>query len=283
MIDVGGAGHSLSPEQFLTFLTAVQKTAGVSLDPPSGWATVATVINSLTPLAWPLTIGLVAWAYRPQLRQMFDRVIEVEGPGFKAKIGEKIEREVAASGQQARVDDRGPTPDELERAQQVGDLAAQTDTATILAQVSKLAAEYERIRASLPSGRERTVQMNGVASKMRAIGIAASPLRYELSASPSPGKRLQAIESLQVQTDIDMVQWLLERVMTETPFLSYHALIAIHLAARTPNARTTPWIFEAVLKALDTPPKGFDKDPPRVEMLKLLRDQISGLSQPRRN
>ncbi|MGO8797703.1 MAG: hypothetical protein ACLQJL_01285 [Roseiarcus sp.] len=271
--DVSPANHPLSGEQFADLLEAIR-----SADSSSGWMSegskaLASLIGAVASLAWPVAIFAAVWTFRPQVRQLLGRVKEGEAFGIKFKI----ENELAASAQEAQVQDTGPTAGEIRRAGEVAELATQTDSATILEQVSRLAAEYEHVRASLPSGSERTRLMNGVAAKMRTIGVAAFRFRYDLSVSPSPGKRLQAIASLQVATDFDLTDWLTDKVMTETPFVSFHALIAIYSASQSAYARDQLWRFDAVLRRLDTPPPGLDKDPPRVEMLRRLRERVNAL------
>ena len=86
-------------------------------------------------------------------------------------------------------------------------------------QVDELAAEHERVRGSMRVSDTRTRAMEVVVSKMRTIGRAAYPLRHELSVSASPGHRLQAIASLQVMPDYDLLDWLANRIDQERPFV----------------------------------------------------------------
>ena len=99
-------------------------------------------------------------------------------------------------------------------------------------QLRVLAEEYERLRATLPAGPERTRRMELVASQMRALAPVAYGLLDELMRSSSPGERLAAITFLQVRPQLDALDWLAERVTKEKPFVSYHAALALHYAVR---------------------------------------------------
>jgi hypothetical protein len=59
-------------------------------------------------------------------------------------------------------------------------------------QLVGFANEYERIRATMPSGDERTRRMEVVVAKMRTLSIAGYPLLDDFSKSSSPGQRLAA-------------------------------------------------------------------------------------------
>ena len=113
-------------------------------------------------------------------------------------------------------------------------------------QLRVLAQEYERLRATLPAGHERTRRMELVASQMRALAPVAYGLLKELMQSSSPGERLAAITFLQVRPQLDALDWLVERVATEKPFVSYHAALALHYAAQTLPRRD---VLEAVERA----------------------------------
>ncbi|HTU49147.1 MAG TPA: hypothetical protein VMF56_01060 [Acidobacteriaceae bacterium] len=96
-----------------------------------------------------------------------------------------------------------------------------------------LADQYDDIRASMTSGDERTIAMNGIAAQMRALAIAAKPWLKEFSRNESSaGTRLCAITILQMAPDRRYVDWLGERFTSEQPFIFYHAAIALLEAVR---------------------------------------------------
>jgi hypothetical protein len=190
------AASQLSSEQTAQVTRALVQLLGASSEQGAesggNLKALATFIGAVASLLWPLALFAAIWTFRPQVQRLLGGVSEAEVFGVKIKI----EKELAKSAEEAKIEDIGPTTAQLKRAGEVAELASQADTATIVAQITDLAAEYERVRATLPSGSDRTRAMNRIAAKMRTIGVAASPLRYELSISPSPGKRLQAIACL---------------------------------------------------------------------------------------
>jgi hypothetical protein len=100
-------------------------------------------------------------------------------------------------------------------------------------QVQVLAGEYERLRATMPSGNERTRSMELVATQMRALANIGAPLVDLLKNSTSPGERLAAVAFLQVHPDRTFLDWLADRVASEKPFLGYQAAVALLYAARS--------------------------------------------------
>jgi hypothetical protein len=99
-------------------------------------------------------------------------------------------------------------------------------------QIGILAAKYESIRATMPTGDSRTREMEIVASQMRGYALAAFQLLPELTSSDSSGKRLVGIAFLETKPDPRYFEWLADRFRIEVPFLQYHAAIALRNAAK---------------------------------------------------
>ncbi|MCB9531476.1 MAG: hypothetical protein H6700_06900 [Myxococcales bacterium] len=95
-----------------------------------------------------------------------------------------------------------------------------------------MAREYERLRGAMPSGAERTHRLELVVEKMRTLALAAAPKCAELRTSGSAGDRLMALATLQLQPDVSAIPWIEQRFAAETPFIQYHAAIALLSAAR---------------------------------------------------
>jgi hypothetical protein len=74
--------------------------------------------------------------------------------------------------------------------------------------------------------------MTAVVAEMKSQAISSYPLLRELSASSAPGERLAAISILQVLPNPQMLRWLAERPALETPFVAYHAVVALLMAVR---------------------------------------------------
>jgi hypothetical protein len=159
-------------------------------------------------------------------------------------------------------------------------LTAKAPQAFVRGQAQQLAAEYERVRASMPASDKRTRAMEVVVAKMRTIGRSALPLRYELSASHSPGQRLQAIVSLQLEPDFEMLDWLAERVVKEVPFIGYHALMALNAAVEhhlAPEHRTA---LESALAVARTARSSFGRDTSRIRQFELFEARVLKLGAP---
>ncbi|MFN0122678.1 MAG: SAV_2336 N-terminal domain-related protein, partial [Blastocatellia bacterium] len=97
----------------------------------------------------------------------------------------------------------------------------------VQAEILNLARQYEQLRRDLPSGNERTGQMEQVIAEMRARASEAKHMLPELAASRSPGQRLAAVAILNVMPDPEHIKWLGERMEAEKPFIGYHAARAL--------------------------------------------------------
>lgn len=187
----------------------------------------------LSAVAWPLVIVVFLLTQRRPLVGLLDKLEEVTLPGGFAA---RLRREVDKSAQAALSSDPGagkaPTEEQLAGAERVEQVARQSDISVVREQVLQLAREYERIRATMPSGDSRTRRMEIVVTKMRALALAAYPLLRDLVSSESPGERLAAVAILQVRTNVDYLDWLATRVAEEKPFIGYHAAVALLVAVR---------------------------------------------------
>lgn len=238
------------------------------------------LLTGLSSILWPIIVLMIVNSFRGEIRSLFKRGgVDVEAPGFKMKIEKYLEQ--AQEHQASPENDKGPTSKQISSAEQVAKIAADAPRTEILDQIGSLSRDYISVRAQMPASSRRTQAMNDIFAQMRAIGIAAAPMRYELGASPSPGKRLQAIASLQMAPDLDMVVWLLDRVYQEVAHISYQALIALHIAARSDNARSSKWVFDIVIRKFDEQPANFYGDTPRDMMLAELRNAVRHLGRER--
>lgn len=130
-------------------------------------------------------------------------------------------------------------------------------------QIHAYARLYEKTRQRLRPSNDRTSQMELVFQKMRALATASYPLLNELSNSPSPGDRLAAVSVLQVFSDEDSLEFLVDLVGTEKPFVGYHATKALRSAVGSLDSTSYPKILFAVQRAqalLQSASVGFDSD-----------------------
>jgi len=243
---------------------------------PDGLRAVATFIASIS---WPILALIFVLLFRPQLKDIVRRLTEFEFFGVKGKIQNELSQSAQAAERSEGLSP-APTPGEIQRAIQVERLTTSADLPLVRQQVDELAVEYERVRGSMRASNARTRAMEVVVSKMRTIGRAAYPLRYELSISPSPGHRLQTIASLQVIPDYDsLLDWLADRIDKERPFVSYHALVALNIAASDERASVHREALEHALATAKEKGVAFGRDTDRQQQLRQLELQVERLQQ----
>jgi hypothetical protein len=270
---------SISPEQ-LRAITDLLKAVGQSGEGPGALtaAYIKAIADLISAIAWPIAAVLCVILFRKQLSDFFSGVQTVKFANLE--ISRQITSELKISEQEAESltgKSNAPTQGELSRATVVERIISKADLSVIERNVNELAVEYERIRGSMLPGDKRTRRMEVVVSKMRTLGLAAYPLRYELANSPSPGKRLFAIAILQVEPDYDMLDWLSRRLAVEKPFVGYHALIAMLLAVRGQNARDHLSSIQGAMKELESAQGSIGADTDRAKVLKEIEDAVDSL------
>jgi hypothetical protein len=188
-----------------------------------------------------------------------------------SKIRQVVDEEAqAASNTNLLESGRQPTERQLEAAGKVAQLASQADTSVVRQQMLDLAHEYERIRAVMPPGDERTRKMEIVVAKMRTLALACNSLLPEFANSQSPGERLAAVAMLQVKPEPAHLDWLASRLSKEKPFIGYHASVALLSAVRTLGVSKRDELQNAIEKArteLGDELKDTDRDKVLVEAL----------------
>lgn len=207
-------------------------------------------------IAWPV----VAVTALVLFRRPLGRIASLSYGEFKLDIGRELERVERAAGKQEAAERRsGPTALEAQAAREVDRLTTAASLGEVRNAGISLAAEYDRIRATMTSGPTRVQVMEGIVAKMRALAWALIPLRQEFMASPIPGWRLVAVSSLQLAPDYEALAWLVERIKSEKPFIGYHAALALRAAAldsSAPANRKSLCSAKALLRAaeIDLPP-----------------------------
>ena len=260
----------VSPEVLNKLAELIKATTSGASAPHEG-STFLEYLKGLTELvdaiAWPTAAIICVLLFRPQLTKFLGGVKTVKV--FGAEISREIDSQIEESAKEAQAKTEtelrsGPSESELNRAMVVKNLVADTDGSVIAKQAEALAAEYQQVRDSMLPGNNRTRAMEVVVSKMRTIGQAFFPIRHEFAGSSSPGKRLMVIASLEVSPDYDLLDWLAERVGSEKPFLQYHALVAILLAAQGNKAKAYIRDFDAAVERVNQFKDKFDGDMSRI-------------------
>ncbi|MVM35994.1 TIR domain-containing protein [Spirosoma sp. HMF4905] len=117
-------------------------------------------------------------------------------------------------------------------------------------QVQCYAKLYERTRQRMVGkSDERTKRMNQIFEKMRNLANASYPLLDELIVSPSPGERLAAVSILQVFTSLQHLQFLVQLIGKEKPFIGREAANALSFAAEAFDPKLYPQLLEAIKEA----------------------------------
>ena len=97
----------------------------------------------------------------------------------------------------------------------------------LLRQLDRLCLQYDTIREAMPSSDDRTRSMTKIVTKMRALAPATAEMIETYKRSGSPGSRLAAIAMMQMEPSHADLNWLKERFWVETPFVFYHAALAL--------------------------------------------------------
>jgi hypothetical protein len=239
---------------------------------------IAELFNAI---AWPTAIAVCAFLFRSQMVGFIKNIDKIKFP-FGIEVSQRITSELKQSADEAFATtglSSAPSEGELIRAKEIEKIAVGADIETIELQAEELAAEYERVRHAMSPGDSRTRRMEVVVSKMRTLARAFFPLRHDFASSSSPGKRLMVIAALQVDPDYDMLGWLAERLPVERPFVGYHAVVALLLAARAPKAADNLAAIEAAVEKAESARGSLPKGSDRVRTLDDVERVLAGLKQ----
>jgi hypothetical protein len=240
---------------------------------PEGIQALASAVGAM---AWPLTVLAVVIMFRKPILTFLYNVTDVEIAGAKFKRLQQELNKADAEASKRKALFEPPTEAEQARAASVEELLEGVPS-LVRREAEALAYEYERVRASMLPGDERTRRMEVVVAKMRTIGRAVYPLRHELAASSSPGKRLQAIAALQVAPGYDMLNWGADRIKAEKPFIGYHALVALIEAAKDPAAAANRSALTEALRIAQSAKGSFGDDTDRDRLLRSFEESVAQL------
>ena len=238
--------------------------------------------------AWASLIGSVAWpavalsailVFREPIADLLARAQSVKAKGVEIKLRE-LKQQVEAAGVDAGQStglSHGPTTQERKRATAVAALAVNAPAEDLREVAKNLAREYENIRITHLPSPSRTHLMEIVVAKMRAMSNAVYPLRHEFMASPSPGERLVAIAAMQVTPDYDSLGWLVDRLVSEKPFVGYHAAVALNVAAKQEQAASHKEALVAAGEAAKKAIVGLSETSDRTNSVNAFLDAIKGI------
>jgi hypothetical protein len=259
----------VSPEVLGKLAELIKVTSGTgACSDPAFLQYLKRAAEFIVAVAWPAAAIVCVYFFRPQLTKFIGDVDTVKI--FGAEISRKINTQVEQSAKEAQ-DKTGmsnaPSEGELARGTIVKNLTDDTYIEVIRRKAESLATEYNDVRHSMLPGDGRTRAMEVVFAKMRTIGQAFFPIRFEFMGSASPGKRLMVMATLQVEPDYDLLDWLADRLGAEKPFLQFHTLAAILLAVRGSNASRYFWALKATVEKVSRFKDKFGGDTSRMETL----------------
>jgi hypothetical protein len=215
-------------------------------------------------IAWPVTIFLIIYIFRVELRSTLSKVPTLLERLKKASLsGLSLELDRVADAEAASGENKSGniTPRQIEAATRIAAETREVDPQTLLRELDRLCSEYDSLRRSLPSGEERTRAMTRVVVKMRSLAPSLLGFMDAYKSSGSAGSRLAAIAMMQMAPLTADIEWLKERFSTEHPFVFYHAALALQNVANicdTPekkkHLRQVVQQALAIVKAFTGPP-----------------------------
>jgi hypothetical protein len=134
--------------------------------------------------------------------------------------------------------------------------------------VATLARQYDEVRRTMPSSRERTQKLSEITAALRFRSAAVRSLLSHYQNSTSAGLRLAAICVLQQFPNPAELAWLGDRLDPdkEAPFVGYAAAVALAQAVRSlPPAHYTD-LEKSITRALSLAERN-PHDPPRIRVL----------------
>lgn len=170
-------------------------------------------------------------------------------PGLQSKVEAIVQQSAAAQPQGGNI-----TPEQVTASRQIARLSAsEDDRKAAINRVEAYAKEYEKVRAEMPPGHERTLEMEALVAKMRSLAAAAYAELPRFLKGTSPGEKLVAVSMLQVEPDVRQLPWLLEQIDTEVPFIGYQAAIAIKQTAIQGGDEERSQVKDALTAWVNTP------------------------------
>lgn len=182
-------------------------------------------------IAWPLVFVAMLVTFRKELRSFGTRL-----PGFLDRL-----RRMKVAGIEAELDvlaanapsNGEVTTEQVRTSAQLAIESREVGKEHLISELDKLCLQYDTIRRTMRSGQVRTQEMTRILVKMRALGPATSSRIDVYKSSGSAGSRLAAVAMMQMEPVYADLNWLLERFCVETPFIFYHAALALTNAANS--------------------------------------------------
>jgi hypothetical protein len=135
-------------------------------------------------------------------------------------------------------------------------------------EMAALAAQYDEVRQTMPSGGQRTARMSAIRNAMGLKSAAVRSMLAKYQMSTSAGLRLAAICILQQFPNAKELEWLAQRLdpEKEQPFVGYNAAVALAQAVRSLPASDHSILGKSLKKARQLAERN-PHDPPRINVL----------------
>lgn len=141
--------------------------------------------------------------------------------------------------------------------------SAAINLSVVTDQIIAYARLYERIRQQITPSVARTGKMQQVVDRMKALANAAFPLLPDLIKSRSPGEKLAAVSILECFSGVKYLDFLVELIRSEQPFIGYHAALALEFAVSAMEPRYYQQLHKSIddgLSALESGSAAPDSD-----------------------
>jgi hypothetical protein len=216
--------------------------------------TVKAVCELIAALAWPAVVTGLLISSRKSFPKLVGALTDLVERSDHVKILELIDFETRRVGHKAQQTTE-ISPDipieDRDIAGRVGGFLSEVRLSDIQKRMSEFAREYDETRANMQPGQNRTRAMNAIVARMHVMAILAQPLLSGFAESDQPGKRLAAISILELRPSLDYVSWLVERMSKETPFLLFHASLALRETVRKYKEFAGPGLRAAISRSLE--------------------------------
>jgi len=248
-------------------------------------ASAASLIKAIADLiaavAWPLVALFLILTQRKRIGEFLAIFTAKFQASTRIKIWDIVDLDLSQTAQHAEqstdVPREVPT-EQRQAATRISGLVSETELPNVEARLAAIAREYEATRAGMAPGPARTRAFNVTMSKMRVLALAAKPLLRKFSSNAeSAGLRLAAIAILQMSPDMEYVNWLVDRMKAEQPFVFFQASNALLSAVRAFGSTHGAQLKSAVEKALETV-RSFHGAPDAntIETLELAAGELHG-------
>ena len=190
---------------------------------------IAAISALIGVLVWPVLVGMFFFYFRKELKAiaikippLIERLKSLKLAGVEAQLSALADKAESGEGEKGEV-----TADQVHLSASIKVQANEIGKERLLAEMDRLAIEYDTIRRAIPGGAVRTRKMARIVVQMRGLSQSVSDMIDVYKSSGSAGSRLAAVVMMQMEPQNADIGWLKERFGIESPFVFYHAALAL--------------------------------------------------------